>query len=347
MKVLIIGGTKFIGKAIWEEAKKTGHDIVFFNRGISNTDHSIPLIKGDVENILDHSKEIQNHKFDVVVHCIAYTEKHAHDINTLFEGSDTRVIVLSSCDCYEAFQGLNRLKDLSQLPIDENSLLSQKKYYWNDTEVKGHEKETYDKNLVTEILLKAYEKNNLNVTVFRLPFVYGPGDYQFPGRHGPIIQKILRNINFILLSDREQCQIYTYGYVENIASAIIYSFDKKICNGKIYNLGDEKSISKRKWVEMYSRVSRHEINCIILPEELLRKDKSYRNAPPQNLLLDSSKFNIDTGFSNPISMEEAIKKTIQYATEYPEVLGDFPDGKIEKELVEKYHKLLDKMHLQY
>ena len=62
---------------------------------------------------------------------------------------------------------------------------------------------------------------------------------------------------------------------------------KVIANGKIYNIGDEKSRTRRKWAELYASCADWKFKFHIIPEELIRKDKSFRNAPPQHLLTDS------------------------------------------------------------
>lgn len=346
MKILIIGGTKFIGKAIVQVASQKGHKITLFNRGQTAAAADVPTIKGDVENILDFRDQIRSEQFDVVIHCIAYTEKHATDLVRLFEGTNTHLIVLSSGDCYEAFQGLNRKMDKAELPVSEDSPLSSMKYYWQDSAVKGALAEKYDKNLMTDILMRANVKNGLLVTVFRLSMIYGPGDYQYPGRHGAFIRRIIDKRKDLILSDREQCQIYTYGYIENISSAVAHSFNLKQTFGKIYNLGEPKSRSRRRWAEAFAQAANWEFRFHILPEELIRKDSSFRNAPPQHLLTDSSLFCRETSFIYPVKLEDAVRRTLNYGTEHPEVLGDPVDYKAEDRLLESYYSKIDQIHAE-
>lgn len=345
MKALIIGGTKFIGRAIVEEALQKNHEVVLFNRGkTENEFNQLQLIKGDIEDIASFKKELLNFEFDIVVHCIAYTEKHAQDLRGIFKNTKAKLIILSSCDSYQAFQGLNRRKDLAELPIDERSPLSSMKYYWSDSQIKGTFTDTYDKNLLTDILMDGFKREEYQLTVFKLPLVYGPYDYQYPGRHGAFIQRILDKKEDFILSDREQCQIYTYGYIENLASAIVYSFGQGITNGKIYNLGEEKSRSRRRWAELYGEILGWSFNFHVLPEELIKKDKTARSAPPQHLLIDSALYSRETGFQNPIDLDTAIRRTFEYAKENPEVLGERPNYSEEEKLVQKFYEFLDKMH---
>jgi len=344
MKVLVIGGTKFIGKSIVDYSLKAGHEVVLFNRGETPSSRDLVLIKGDIENIIDQKNEILQHNFDIVVHCIAYTEKHAEDIRGILKYNKTKLIILSSCDSYETFQGLNRQVDKAELPINEDSPLSSMKYYWRDSTVKGSRANKYDKNLLTDILMDGYSNKEFNLIVFKLPLVFGPGDYQYPGRHGALIQRILDKKEDLILSDREQCQVYTYGYIDNIGAAIVFSFNKEICNGKIYNLGDDKSRTRRKWAEMYAACANWSFNYHIIPEELIRKDKSFRNAPPQHLLINSSLYARETGFKNPIITEDAIRRTFEYAKKHPDILGERPKYDEEEKLLSVYYSHLDKVY---
>ncbi len=346
MKILIIGGTRFIGKRIAEYSLRAGHEVILFNRGVSITKNQFPLIKGDIKDISQYKNELLSHKFDIVVHCIAYTEEHAIDTVDLFKDTNTRIVLLSSCDSYEAFQGLNRCIDKAELPVREYSQLSKMKYYWSDSKNKGVWTERYDKNLLTDILVQSFERKEIGLTVFRLPMVYGPEDYQYQGRHGKIIRRIIDKRKKIVFSDREQCQVYTFGYIENIAAAIIHSFDKDICDGKIYNLGEKYSRSLRRWTEMYASILGHEFEFHIVPEEIIRKDKNYRSAPPQHLIIDSTLYEAETGFTNPVTTTEAIKKTFDFAVQNIECLGDPPKYDEEDSLIDLYESYLDKIQDQ-
>ena len=59
MKILILGGTGFIGPHMVERALERGHDVTIFNRGRSNT-HLFPEVKrlvGDRDGGLDSLKK--------------------------------------------------------------------------------------------------------------------------------------------------------------------------------------------------------------------------------------------------------------------------------------------------
>jgi len=49
MKILVLGGTSFVGRHLVEAAEKNGHDVVLFNRGKTNSEvfKHLRLIQGD------------------------------------------------------------------------------------------------------------------------------------------------------------------------------------------------------------------------------------------------------------------------------------------------------------
>lgn len=337
VKILVIGGTGFIGREITEQAVAAGHEVTVFHRGKTPLDHQgLTSITGDVDSIVEQKDDLRAQKFEAVIHGIAYTEKHGHDLRQVFAGTGVRLVVLSSVDCYEAWQGLNRLKDLSELPITEQSETSRKTYYWDDTETKGAHRHTYDKNLLTDVIMAGDQAGEYGATVFRLPLVWGPRDHQMAGRHGDFIQRILAGRHTAVLSDRQQCQVYTYGYVTNLAAAIIHSLLLPQCAGKIYNLGERHSRSRRRWLELFGKVLDWPFEVHVLPEELLRDDRRYRNAPPQHLLIHSELFYTDTAFHDPVTLTDAIKATFAYAKAHRASLGDPLDFQKEDDLIRRY-----------
>jgi nucleoside-diphosphate-sugar epimerase len=343
MKVLIIGGTGFISGDIARQAAAAGHEVTLFNRGFSDAHSPYNVINGDVNDILARKKEIQELKPDIVVDSIAYTEQHAKDLVTLFEGTPTRLIVLGSADCYEAFWNLNNNEDTSDHPVREDAETSKKKYYWKDrgTHTGG---EKYDKNLMTDVLMDAFKKGKALPTVFRLPFVYGPNDRQYANRHGKIIKHIIDRQTDIVMSGTEQSKLYTYGYVENVAAAIVHSFNFKQTIGKIYNLGEAEVRTTRRWAELYAAQAGHKFNYRILPPEVFPQDGVF-NESPQNLILDTSQFRKDTGFKEPVSLGDAIKRTSDWAVKNPDCLKNVETNYAEmKKLADAYKECIDRFN---
>lgn len=327
MKVLIIGGTGFISGHIAQKAAEAGHEVVLFNRGKRDPHSKFETISGDLNKLEDFKKELLAVGADVVLHSMALTEKHAQDFAKVFEGTKSHLIALSSADSYEAFQKLNRGENVGDMPVKEDDELSKTKHYYAK-----YGAPDYDKNLMTAALMDAHKAGKVNATVFRLPMVYGPGDFQYQNRHGDIIKHLIDGQKDIVMGSNEQAAVFTYGYVENMAAAVVHSFGHPKVSGEIYNLGEASTRTRRQWAELYAEAAGAEFNFRILPPEV-----AGGSTVPQNFIMDVSKFEKHTGFKDVVDIKESIKRTYEWAQTHPAALKNVKvDYKGGKELADKY-----------
>lgn len=71
MRILIIGGSVFVGRAITEEALRRGHEVTTFNRGRSGVDlPGAEAIRGDREVAADLDRLVEGRTWDAVVDVI-------------------------------------------------------------------------------------------------------------------------------------------------------------------------------------------------------------------------------------------------------------------------------------
>lgn len=74
MKILIIGGTVFVGRALVNAAQAKGHQVTLFNRGLSNPGlfHHLETIIGDREGNLS---ELEDRTWDAVIDTCGYVPR--------------------------------------------------------------------------------------------------------------------------------------------------------------------------------------------------------------------------------------------------------------------------------
>jgi nucleoside-diphosphate-sugar epimerase len=344
MNVLVIGGSRFVGKEIVRQAMRAGHSVTVFNRGLTASKSSAALIRGDLENLGRYRPQLLALKPDVVIHCIAYTEKHAHACVDVFKNTGIRVIVLSSMDCYDAFQAANRGKENSDFPIDEQMPTTAIRHYWRGFSHAGGE--DYDKNLMTDAFLKAHSEGMLASTILRLPMIYGPEDHQYGNRHGEMIRRILDKMRDFPMTSLDQAQIATHGYIENVAATVIHCLAHPETAGKIYNIGETMVRTRRRWAELYANAAGWEFKLRILPEEILAKNRKSRDFPAQHLIFDCSSFLKETGFIDPVSLEDGIRKTLTWGLEHPDQLGTKPNYAEESRLITLFEQTMDDLHVR-
>src|SRR4051812_45437488 len=102
MKLLILGGTRFIGLHITALALQRGHTVTFFNRGKTHTDRfpEIERIKGDRNGEIDGLKD---RKWDVVIDNSGYVPRHVKLSAELLAPNVRQYLFVSSISVYPDF----------------------------------------------------------------------------------------------------------------------------------------------------------------------------------------------------------------------------------------------------
>ncbi|HVY82478.1 MAG TPA: NAD-dependent epimerase/dehydratase family protein [Steroidobacteraceae bacterium] len=102
LKILLLGGTRFIGVPITELALQRGHTVTFFNRGKTNTDvlPQIERITGDRNGQLDGLKD---RKWDAVIDTSAYVPRVVKLSAELLAPNVGQYLLVSSISVYPSF----------------------------------------------------------------------------------------------------------------------------------------------------------------------------------------------------------------------------------------------------
>jgi len=97
--ILVIGGTRFVGRAFAEAALASGHEITLFHRGRSGLDlfPDVERILGDRDGGLE---PLRGHRFDAVVDTCGYVPRIVRDSARLLAGSVDRYLFVSSESVY-------------------------------------------------------------------------------------------------------------------------------------------------------------------------------------------------------------------------------------------------------
>jgi len=161
MNILIIGGTKFVGRHITQAALDAGHKVTLFNRGKTNTDLFPKAMKlfGDRDGGLD---ALKGKKWDAVIDVCGYVPRVV---------SQSAELLKDSVDLYVFVSTLSVYADASVPGIDENSELGK----MDDPEVEEITKDTYGplKVLCENEVRKYFPERHF---IPRPGFVVGPYD---------------------------------------------------------------------------------------------------------------------------------------------------------------------------
>ena len=109
MKILVMGGTRFVGKSLIGKLLSQNHDIDIFTRGNKANPEKTNLIKGD-RNKLENIVKLRNEKYDVVYDISGRELEQTKLLLGNLDNSFQRYIYVSSAGVY---------KDNCELPISE------------------------------------------------------------------------------------------------------------------------------------------------------------------------------------------------------------------------------------
>lgn len=312
MRIIIIGGTKFIGPYVVQALHEKGHEVLLFNRG--KTIHSFPFhvdaIHGDRADLLSFKDKFQSISPDVVIDMISYSEDDAKQLATTFHGLVRRIVVISSCDVYRAYDRLLKVftDKLIPMPLDEQSDLRENFYPYRKLMASKPDDWSYhyDKILV-ENTIRSY--SDINSTILRLPMVYGPGDYS---RIYPYLNRMDDN-RPILLDENKSVWRFSRGYVEDIANAIVLSALDTRSGNRIYNVGEKSAYSEYEWIQQIGQAAGWQNKIIKLPHDKLPAHlKEPSLAWEQDLITDSYCMRDELNFTELYSSHDSIQKTIEW-----------------------------------
>ncbi|MEH2180650.1 NAD-dependent epimerase/dehydratase family protein [Nostoc sp.] len=182
MKILIVGGTNFIGPSVVRQLIAMGHEVSVFHRGKTtiNLQPDVHEILGVVyrrrhrSHLLEMKSKFRQLSPQVVVDMIVYNEQDALTLTNTFEGITQRVVVISSMDVYRAYDVLwGKESDVVPVPLTEDASLRQQLYPYQEMPSRLIAVPIdYEKILVERVVMAS----NLPGTIIRLPMVYGSRD---------------------------------------------------------------------------------------------------------------------------------------------------------------------------
>lgn len=100
LKILVLGGTGFIGPHIVREALARGHEVTLFNRGRTHTD-LFPDVKKLVGDRDGNLEELKSGQWDIVLDNSGYVPRHVRDSSELLKDRTGRYVFTSSIAAYD------------------------------------------------------------------------------------------------------------------------------------------------------------------------------------------------------------------------------------------------------
>jgi nucleoside-diphosphate-sugar epimerase len=314
LRVLVLGGTRFVGPFAVRRLAAEGHEIAIFHRGETEPElpPTVKHVHGDFGRFGEHVDALRAFAPDVVVDLVPFVDKAGHGVGH-FAHLAERAVVVSSGDVYRAFARLlgSEPGEPDPVPLGEESPLRDGPSPDLAADV------DYD-NLEVERALRFVE---LPVTVLRLAVVYGPGDPY--NRLGGYVRRMDDGREAIVLEDPVARWRWSREYVDNVAAAIAAVVVDERSAGRVYNVAPETTLAEEQWVRAIAEAAGWRGEIVRVPSEVLPDAMRLGIDVRQDIVMDSSRIRREIGFVPPVSLGEGLRRTVEWARGTPLPAPDY------------------------
>jgi nucleoside-diphosphate-sugar epimerase len=214
MRILIMGGTRFIGVYLTQILVKQGHEVVLFNRGNKPAPVAgVQQIHGDRTQPDDLKTKLAGQSFDAIFDNNGRELSDTQPLAELFQGKVQHFIYMSSAGVY--------LKS-DQMPHVEGDPVDPKSRH------KGkHETEAY------------LAAQGLPFTAIRPVYIYGPQNYN--ALEAWFFDRIVRDRPVPIPG--HGLHLTQWGHVQDLAQAMSQVLGNAAAIGQIYNISGDRFVS--------------------------------------------------------------------------------------------------------
>jgi nucleoside-diphosphate-sugar epimerase len=285
VRIAVVGGTRFIGRAAVEELAGAGHELLLVHRGTTEPE-GMPKaqhLHADRSALPEHRAELAAFRPDAALDCRALTRADAQDVVAALPAT-ARLVVISSMDVYRAFGAVNDRRETDPVPLDEDSPLRSERYPYRGLVQDRHD---YDKLDVEDVYLPA------GATSLRLPMVYGERDYQ--RREEFILRRVRAGRTRIPVGAGKW--LACRGYVRDLARGIRLALESDAARGEALNLCEDRTYSVGMWSRMILEAAGSDVELVRVADDVLPPDLEETGSLSQHILATSLKARTLLGWS--------------------------------------------------
>lgn len=308
MRVLMIGGTRFIGRRITEEFVARGDEVTVVHRGetepagLAGCGH----LHADRRDFAGLAADVSALRPDAVVDTLAMSRADADAV--LPHLPDCRLVVLSSGDVYRAYELLNEERGGEPVPITEESPVRHGRYPYRG------QRGGFDDYEKLDVEPAYLERGG---TVLRLGFIYGEHD---PQRREEFV---LRRVRY----GRKRIPVgagswlFSRCYAGDVAAAVLASVDSASAAGQVINVAEPASGTAADWARQILAAAGHDAELVTVPDQDVPEDMSITCNQAQHMLMDSHKARGLLGW-RPGDPEEGIAASVRWHLAHPPADAD-------------------------
>lgn len=326
MRVLLIGGSGFIGQCVVKRLHQRGHEVVIFHRGHTDTpeDNEVEHITGNRLEIDQHIETIKAARADAAIDFLPWNDTDTQRVIDTLHGHVERAVHLSSGDVYRAWGNFLTGSYGEPIPLCEEAPLRPDLYPYAGARPGM---EDYDKILAERAVLSAYLDQGYPGVILRLPMVYGPGDPHH--RTWEIVRRIRDGRHHLLMDSQEAAWLWHRGYVDDVAFSIVLAAERTSAIGQIYNVGSVRTHTIAAWARAIGDALDWEGEIVLTSQAKLPPHLQKPYTYQQHIVYDTTKIRRELGYYEPTDPDEALQRTVAWQRDNPP--ADGANGKADYE----------------
>lgn len=262
-RVLVIGGTLFIGRALVEQLLERGDEVVVMHRG-TNTPYGdrVGEIRCDRNDVSAVRAALAGQRFDVVYDNVYDWQRGttAEQVNSAAmaaaAGGLRRYVFTSSIAVYPP--GGEYDEDAPLVPPDH-------------PDAYGRQKAESER-----LLFRLQQRNGVPVATLRPAFIYGPNN-PF-GREAFFWDRLLAGRPIVVPGDGLRTMQWVH--VNDVARAAVLAAHRDIAAGHAYNLAGYPAITQNAFVQLLAKVADRKVDLVHIPREEIERRGGKLFAPP-------------------------------------------------------------------
>ncbi|NJL21925.1 MAG: NAD-dependent epimerase/dehydratase family protein [Leptolyngbyaceae cyanobacterium SM1_3_5] len=213
MRILVMGGTRFIGVALTQILLEQGHEVVLFNRGNKPAPAGVKQIQGDRTDPAQLRDKLTGESFDAIFDNNGRELSDTAPLVELFGDKVQHFVYVSSAGVY---------RKSDQMPHVEGDAVDPKSRH------KG--------KFATEDYLAA---QNVPFTSIRPVYIYGPQNYN--DLEAWFFDRIVRDRPVPIPGSG--VHLTQFGHVQDLAAAMAAVLGNQQAIGQIYNISGDRAVS--------------------------------------------------------------------------------------------------------
>ena len=261
MRVLVIGGTLFIGRALVNELVKAGHEVSILHRKPEHDlGKKIANVQADRNDAESLRSALAGKSFDAIFDNVydwerGTTAAQVEATARLAGDRLQRYVFMSSVAAYG--DGLNHHEGDALVPDDYPDAYAR------------------DKAMSERVLFRMHQRSKFPAVTLRPAFVYGPGNPYY--REAFFWDRLRDNRPVILPGDGRR--LMQFIHVDDVVSACISVLTTPEAVGHAFNMGNPRAISQVEVVDALAAAAGKDPEYVRLPRERMLRAGGHPKGP--------------------------------------------------------------------